>query len=1858
MTPFGRSYDGQNWEGVAPFNSHFDCEGGSCAVSIPAPASGESYSLFRLNHALTQREEVARFLIQTTFGPTLDDVNDAQGLTAEEFIQEQMSTEPTFHRKFYRERAKSEYVPWMSPMGVPRNPCKAGARFVRQIAKEVDFRKQLRFVPVSLANGTDVRRLTIDGTTRAVFSADAFGSFTDNAYNNICFAENRLEGRLAVRNSNFQCEQIRNQNVQLAAQIPDYTIELKDLTPEQESLFSPSDSYYGGIRYIRAVAPDFEAIYLTADLDHPDCPSFVDNDEVIPRTFVRVNVDGSTYLYRHERNLYFDENTLESPLLDGGAGIVANGREDTLCSSVSRTFKNEASCRVSNEPSVCRSDSLSTQQATAQLTVDFLRDLHGALSDTYVYIVTGLAPTEVPCQAGQTIRLARRDDLNEAQCSNSLSGDVRSFFVSKIDDSLPHLVDFLVRDFEVSNVDCADTTPMSFYVWQGSACYQHVHPDERSVLDFTFWASGDPSAHPGGADKIRNWAEADDFELVYPHNDISERWSLHVHLFPKVGKEGDVITFGDFPSSLRSHAGFSSFMREADGFRSGQLVCGSPNEVASSVLGTRQEFYDYSVRLDVFNADSRDFDYFTDLVMYQEDQLRQRVAWALHQILVVSTSGVGGALGTEALANYHDIFVEHAFGNYRDILKEVSRSPVMGRMLSLTDSRSRQFVMELNGQSVYPDENFAREILQLFSVGLVRLNMDGTTYINNEGKSEEVYTNEDILDGARVWTAWKEQIPRANLWAFFSNFIDPMHVGNPTERDQFPKMDLVGGYLGDTYPLCGDLPEKAFLKKGAKYRIMTDYFAEMHDWTSSWVGASSKLELACDSPLRTKLCGSSASCSNDTCSPSSGVIELDENLECMTSECAVDTVQIVRVSEGLYFEYVQMPCVRRAFIEESSSRTIQDPNNEVSLCGHVNEKDAWGACCSSSGSDEATATCEYFGERLSFSELSSRCTSVPGHGMCFSVAQVSDSAGCAFDQKSYWTTQSCSILAKIDVESGLVVVVHRPEGVDSSSEERVLRRLRSESDNFFRVAWENDQFPSSCAAPCEILASSGECLCPVEVVEEPVFSGRPSAADQVSIESLHIGSAPIDSFPANTFEPEVVLSSTVSMFQRTGRSIGDVETVFRVVDKTRVLYLKNLRSSVRVVVNSQTFTFRNPVHFVGFTFVDRRDALYETESAIDNSFYHDNAPPFVCYRMIQRFGISNPSPRYVKECSSAFATGRYVSSSGRPYGVSKWGDMAATVAAILLDREMRSTTLEADPSWGASREPYLQIVHLFRSFHQEPFGRSPGVQLRSNGQVQFGQMPYRSDSVFSFFLPEFVPSSSVVGFARLKSPEVMVQNPPSKLAMLSGLTTHIKFGLTSCFGGLGRFGEACSQIESNGYSAAAALHHMGLLNLGDANLPSSATEMANTVNLLLFNGRLNSRSLQYFIDTIHSETGGGGVAKSAMLQSAMSTPEWNVNNVIKTKDQTRPDAVPTETPRDARGYRATIMIYLDGGADTFNVLVPNTGTHRSKYDRVRGTIALPQSSMLPLTGTDFAVHSSLPVFKDMFDDDELAFFTNLGVLGGPDVNRGNYNDFHPTQLFAHNTQTQEVKSVDLFDVSAEGTGVLGRMASQLSASKDFFTGTATLDSDTALIGDEEIGLLVDYFLPSGTGKFDSVHPTTNRLKDYIRALNSETELMSSLFGESHSDSLIRALNKNDAEVSILSNTNYTITYSNDNDDEFVGGRLPLRDKLKIVGALMKARQERGKERDLFHVQLGGFDTHGSVNSYLPDLLWAIQNSVAPFRDHMKSVGLWDSVTVVIASEFGRTLTPNSGRGSDHGWGGNYAVFGGVCQRRANCWPVP
>lgn len=287
----------------------------------------------------------------------------------------------------------------------------------------------------------------------------------------------------------------------------------------------------------------------------------------------------------------------------------------------------------------------------------------------------------------------------------------------------------------------------------------------------------------------------------------------------------------------------------------GTLVCGSPNEVAPDPL--LDDYFDgLEADQECFGCQSSYINYYqqkqtvwTMNVLEAEDQLCQRMAWALYEHLNVGITTAPD--NTETNLYSYDIMTRHCFGSYFDLLKEMVYNPKIGEQFNSVGSASARQKWDVHRQLVLPDENLGREIMQvrghplfhscimlcfmtllnrllfttcsqkLFTIGLHELNHDGTEVRDQFGRIVQTYDNHDIMTNARVLTGFVYTARRGNVEELFrsnKSRMDPMRV-DIDAHDYFPKASVDGNWIGDRYPLCVDLPKHHFLKIGATFRF-------------------------------------------------------------------------------------------------------------------------------------------------------------------------------------------------------------------------------------------------------------------------------------------------------------------------------------------------------------------------------------------------------------------------------------------------------------------------------------------------------------------------------------------------------------------------------------------------------------------------------------------------------------------------------------------------------------------------------------------------------------------------------------------------------------------------------------------------------------------------------------------------------------------------------------------------------------------------------------------------------------------------------------------------------------------------------
>ncbi|KAL7537288.1 hypothetical protein ACHAXR_008774, partial [Thalassiosira sp. AJA248-18] len=877
-------------------------------------------------------------------------------------------------------------------------------------------------------------------------------------------------------------------------------------------------------------------------------------------------------------NVAPEDDMTTNVLSDGGGDLFVQTNEKLKCSNVQRSFVNEGTCFLSTESTACSATDPVGEVQIPMNTSNVIAFYD--LADKYVYAVRGLVMEELNEHACQKSISRWTFEVNTTCAApTSLEADTTEALRNAIEyaTSDNEYVKDVSRGLACSPTDVT-TEKIDIEIQVGSDCYTHVHPDHLNVYDFSGWVTN----HPGGEYNIQKWAQGwegtEGWYLDFPFNGNTtrkipkhqmSRWYNNVGIpnIVYVSKLGDSIAYRDLPNDLKTDSiaeyfGATPVQNVIDG---GIIVCGSIGEVGNDP--TLEETFD--VRSNEFTTSSP-FEQnnqkqvvWTEIAIYKEDQLRQRMAWALAQIVTTVPGNIDAFDRTEVYTHYYDIFVKHAFGNYRNILAEASYSPLMAEHLSYLKGKSHSYVYEDEDKRISrADENYAREIMQLFSIGLIALNDDGTPVIDPAtGNPRETYTNEDIESFARAWTGFDRTAARGNYeevrTGTSDNRLDPMRI-IPEWRDPFPKPNLNGGFIGDGYLLCKDLPAQSFLKKGAGYRLLgskaSPELMKDTEWERYGVNDILRAELDANSALYQRLYNGGNY---------EVFVELENDLTCTTGtfECDVDTLRLVKLGP-VYYEFVERPCVQMAFFDNGKQIQLHSNTMRGQMCANADLAHAREACCREdrlyevrTAWKESNVTYLYEGERMTWATAQDRCVAY-GKDLCL-YENLSTAPDNNYKREGYqWTNKDCGINVKVNSE-GYIAIVHDAMSTYADSipwlveEENTL--------NWFRVFWDSGSYPgdsetNTCADNnCKTL-TDGSCLCKTAVEESVVFT-HDSVSKEDVISQLFMG----------VLGPPDGSNATVIANDLTVHTIGDnvdASTVFEVEDKGRTLFFKNVLSTV------------------------------------------------------------------------------------------------------------------------------------------------------------------------------------------------------------------------------------------------------------------------------------------------------------------------------------------------------------------------------------------------------------------------------------------------------------------------------------------------------------------------------------------------------------------------------------------------------------------------------------------------------------------------------------------------------------------------
>ncbi len=365
------------------------------------------------------------------------------------------------------------------------------------------------------------------------------------------------------------------------------------------------------------------------------------------------------------------------------------------------------------------------------------------------------------------------------------------------------------------------------------------------------------------------------------------------------------------------------------------------------------------------------------------------------------------------------------------------------------------------------------------------------------------------------------------------------------------------------------------------------------------------------------------------------------------------------------------------------------------------------------------------------------------------------------------------------------------------------------------------------------------------------------------------------------------------------------------------------------------------------------------------------------------------------------------------------------------------------------------------------------------------------------------------------------------------------------------------------------------------------------------------------------------------------------------------------------GYKALVCLFLYGGLDSHDMLIPYDQDSYNSYSKIRQSMinqyangSRSRSNLLPLQagsatnlgGMQMALPPEMAGIKTLFDNGDAAFVSNVGPLIEP-VTKSSFENGAalPPRLFSHNDQ-QATWQASAPEGAQEGWGGLFADAvldSGGNAGAETLTNITVAEAGPFLTGKRAFPYQIGFRGPSTVNALEELNSNdlTSEEADFINRLKQS--FVAQNFSSNHileqdmANALNGAFSANDKFASAARSAQTVTT-------PFGGD--PVSSQLKAVAQTIALRDVLGTNRQIFFVAMGGFDTHDAQASVLPGHMKMISDGVSAFSDAMKELGLNDSVTLFTATDFGRTLAVN-GDGTDHGWGGHQFVVGGAVKGR-------
>jgi uncharacterized protein (DUF1501 family) len=343
--------------------------------------------------------------------------------------------------------------------------------------------------------------------------------------------------------------------------------------------------------------------------------------------------------------------------------------------------------------------------------------------------------------------------------------------------------------------------------------------------------------------------------------------------------------------------------------------------------------------------------------------------------------------------------------------------------------------------------------------------------------------------------------------------------------------------------------------------------------------------------------------------------------------------------------------------------------------------------------------------------------------------------------------------------------------------------------------------------------------------------------------------------------------------------------------------------------------------------------------------------------------------------------------------------------------------------------------------------------------------------------------------------------------------------------------------------------------------------------------------------------------------------------------------------QSAQDYKALVCVFLFGGNDSNNMVVPLSSSGYASYQQLRSVLALPQASLLPINAPSagsFGFHPKFPEMQALFNQKQLAVLANVGTLVRPTTRtqfRGGQVTV-PQNLFSHSDQQAQMQTAAL-DGNGQ-TGWAGRTADKIQS---IYGGTFPVIISLAGTNIFCEGLVARSIESSGNptkllSGFGSSAESQSRMSALQSLLTFDTGV--SLI-QAASNTTSNALQDSKALADAIAGAPALATVFPNNG---------LANQLKQVAQIISVRATLGLQRQIFFVSLGGFDTHSDQLNAQTGLYTQLSQAMNAFYQATVEIGAASQVTSFTLSDFNRTYQPDSTSGTDHAWGGHHLIMGG------------